>query len=308
MHNVYVINLNPTYDVHYRVNSFEPYSESYGFEECRNIGGKGVNVALSLVCAGKKALCVCPVGMDNGKEFKEKLSSSGCDTMFIDCSGKVRENVTIHKEGFPDTRISLDSFYLDKKILDGICDNLLKRVRKDDILAFCGRLPKGITTVDACEFLLEFKKLGVRIVIDSNSFGYDDIVKVNPWLIKPNENEILAMYKKDEDANILDLATKLHLDGVDNVLVSLGDKGAYFVTQDKKYHCRIPSVVPLSTVGAGDNTVAGFIYAALENESTCELLKYACSFGTASCLEQGTNPPKFENVMTIYKKMSVIEV
>ncbi len=302
---VYVINFNPTFDIHYRADSFVPYGESYGAFVSRNIGGKGVNVALSLCSSGIKALCACAVGVQNGTEFKKRLDETGCKTMYFDAEGSVRENITIHKKDFGDTRLSLDSFCIDKSLVDKMYEALCKMVKKDDILAFCGRLPGGVSVEDACEFLERFKKLGARIALDSNSFDFDTVFRLKPWMIKPNEHELEAMMVQGRCKTKNELVNRLLEGGVENVLVSLGEKGAELFNCDGAYLCKTPVITPLSTVGAGDSTVAGFIYAATGGKTGGELVKYACAFGTASCLEEGTNPPKPENVKKIFEMLKV---
>ena len=59
----------------------------------------------------------------------------------------------------------------------------------------------------------------------------------------------------------------------------------------------------VSTIGAGDSTVAGFIYAYILGVSGKDALKYAVSFGTAACLKAGTLPPDFNDIKEIFSKI-----
>ena len=156
-------------------------------------------------------------------------------------------------------------------------------------------------------FLKKLKSKGARIVVDSRSFTLDDLKEVKPWLIKPNSEEI-AVYsgkKVISFSDCLDFAKKLVLDGIENVMISLGEKGALLVTEDECMTAVPPKINALSTIGAGDSTIAGFIAAYADGFDAAECLKVAISYGTAACLERGTTPPTKENAEKIYKNTKI---
>lgn len=106
-------------------------------------------------------------------------------------------------------------------------------------------------------------------------------------------------------ADCLDFAKKLLADGIENVMISLGEKGALLVTAEATVTAVPPTIDALSTIGAGDSTIAGFIAAYSSGADAAERLKVATSYGTAACLLEGTTPPTKENVAEIYEKVRV---
>ena len=88
-------------------------------------------------------------------------------------------------------------------------------------------------------------------------------------------------------------------------MISLGEKGALLVTETAAITATPPTVNALSTIGAGDSTVAGFIAACSKGADAPECLRVATSYGTAACLLEGTTPPTKENVEEIYKKVKI---
>ena len=48
---------------------------------------------------------------------------------------------------------------------------------------------------------------------------------------------------------------------------------------------------PLSTIGAGDSTVAGYMAATAKGDDVETALRLASSFGSAACYTEGTRPP-----------------
>jgi fructose-1-phosphate kinase PfkB-like protein len=66
-----------------------------------------------------------------------------------------------------------------------------------------------------------------------------------------------------------------------------------------------PKVQAISTVGAGDSMIAGFLAAYSWGETLEKCLKRAVAYGTAACLTEGTLPPKPADVEQIYNQVEV---
>ena len=93
--------------------------------------------------------------------------------------------------------------------------------------------------------------------------------------------------------------------GVVNVMVSLGEQGAMLLNGDACYIAKPPVINAISTIGAGDSSLAGFIAAAKRGEDAAGCLKNAVTYGTAACLTEGTLPPTAEDIAAIYPQVTV---
>jgi fructose-1-phosphate kinase PfkB-like protein len=80
------------------------------------------------------------------------------------------------------------------------------------------------------------------------------------------------------------------------------------LTKDNVYIATCPVIEAISTIGAGDSTIAGFLAGAYASNDAKVCLKTAVSFGTAACLTSGTLPPKKEDIEKIYAQICVREV
>ena len=92
---------------------------------------------------------------------------------------------------------------------------------------------------------------------------------------------------------------------MENVLLSLGGEGAILASAEGVYHAVTPKIEVLSTIGAGDSTIAGFLSAMAEGCSKPLSLARAVAFGSAACLSEGTAPPKPEDVKKLLQEISV---
>ncbi|MCQ4735711.1 PfkB family carbohydrate kinase, partial [Anaerotruncus colihominis] len=63
-----------------------------------------------------------------------------------------------------------------------------------------------------------------------------------------------------------------------------------------------------STVGAGDAALAGFIIAHDYKYDVKKSLQFAAAFGTASCLVEGTTPPRRISVAMVNNQVSVYSI
>lgn len=297
---VYTITLNPAFDVHAYTEKVIIDSENSIELISKDAGGKGVNISTALDSASIENKALIILGKENSSEFKAHLNLK--NTLFIEVDGRIRENLTIHTDN-KETRISYKGFHLNDNILNEI-RNLLD-IKANDIVTFTGSIPDGITKEATIDFLLELKKCGARLVIDSKSITMDELYLIQPWLIKPNEEEISAYFDKNinELTKAMECAIKIKEKGIDNVIISMGSKGAILASNQGEYSVTPPLIKAVSTIGAGDSMIAGFIYGESKELQKIDSFKYGISFGTAACLTQGTNPPSFDEIQSIFNQI-----
>ena len=65
-----------------------------------------------------------------------------------------------------------------------------------------------------------------------------------------------------------------------------------------------PETDVISTVGAGDSAIAGFVAAFTEGKSKEECLCSAVAYGTAACLTPGTTPPRTDDIRRVLAEVS----
>lgn len=304
---IITLTLNPAFDMHCYVEQFRPFHENVADVTSFEAGGKGVNISRALACNGIENLAVVVVGDENSADFVKMLQKDGIQSVIVETNGRIRENITLHSGcGLDETRISFHGFTCDSGILEKIADEV-GEVDADTIITFTGSIPKGISVGDVKKFLSVFKKKGAKIVVDSRSFTFKDLAEFKPWFVKPNKDEA-EQYLGCEIQSQTDgvqAAKKFYDLGIENVLLSLGKDGATLVSEDVILTAKTPTVEVLSTIGAGDSMIAGFVGAYAQGMAKMECLKTAVAYGTAACMQSGTRPPKQEDVAMVKAKLSV---
>ena len=306
---IITLTLNPAFDVHCSCDNFKPYHESIAKVLSKDAGGKGVNVSRALIENGTDNLAVVVVGKENGVEFCKALEKDGMNVASIWVDGRIRENITLHEESNPETRISFEGFSCDSSILKDIQEKIGK-VNSQTIVTFTGSIPKGIKVEEVLELLRSLRAQGAKIVIDSRSVSLADLISFKPWLIKPNKDEAEA-YAKRKIQSVSDaimIARRFYDKGINNVLLSLGGDGAVLAYKNGVLVATAPNVEICSTIGAGDSMIAGFIDGVSKGFDEVAVLKRAVAFGTAACKQEGTKPPNASDIQELEQMVHVNNV
>ena len=304
---IITITLNPAFDVHCSAEHFEACHENLATITEREAGGKGVNISRALAMNGVDNLALLAVGDANGADFCRELDKDGMKYDAIELKGRIRENITIHTKDAPETRLSFTGFATDESLLTKFEEKLLPMLESGDIVTFTGSVPSGISIAAVKGFIAKIKNTGAKVVIDSRSFKKDDLIETKPWLIKPNEEEIAVYLEREINSfeSVIEGAREIHARGIENVMISLGSKGALLVCKDGAFVARPPKITALSTIGAGDSSIGGFLSAVYDGTDPAEMIKRAVSFGSAACMSAGTRPPVPADVAKVYADVTV---
>ena len=305
---ILTLTLNPAFDVHCDTEGFAPYTESILKITSRDAGGKGVNISKALASAGVENTAIVVTGNENGDEFCRMLEKHGLDVLPILREGRIRENITLHEKNNPETRISFGGFSVDSAVT-GELRRALGKCDADTVITLTGSIPSGISAKDVLNMLSEMKAAGARIVIDSRSVTLNEILDLKPWLIKPNRDEAEKYFgtKIETPRDAACIAKELCSKGVENAMISLGGDGAVLATDEGCFYAKAPKIEVLSTVGAGDSMIAGFIDGAAKGLKTSDRLVRAVAFGTAACMQVGTNPPLISDIEFAGEKTEIVD-
>lgn len=129
-----------------------------------------------------------------------------------------------------------------------------------------------------------------------------ELCEIKPSLIKPNETEILQFSNGE---SLIDTAKMLNRKDIKHVIISCGSNGGIYASNTLCAKISVPKINVVSTIGAGDSTIAGFIYSLYNGKSITEALTFGFSTGTAACLTEGTTPPKETQILKIIKDVKL---
>ncbi len=280
---IYTLTFNPSIDYYIKLDNFSPYTLNRASKEEMLVAGKGINVAKILQELNYDVEILAFVGGEVGKIISHDLTKHNFKCDLIETkNGNSRINVKIN-DG-KETEVNGKGPLILKEDLACLYNKLTK-LKKDDILIISGSLANGMQSsdlVNICHFVFD---RNCQLVLDIANKALLDCLNYHPFLIKPNKEELENLFScKIDDDNLLEYALKLQEKGAKNVLISLGENGAFLLAEDgKHYHIKAIEANVVSTVGAGDSMLAGYIAKYLENHNHYESLCFGVACGCATC-------------------------
>lgn len=306
---VITVCLNPSLDVTVWIKELDFEEPCTAQREEIYPGGKGINVARVLTMLNVPVKAYCLAGQDNLEMLKTLLVQEQVAAELFPVKSAIRENMTLVLKDGRVLKINRAGPTLKLTDLDQIYHCIKQSINDDTILVFAGSLPPGIEKSVYRDFIMQFRRQNIRVVIDTGVFEWEDYQQIKPFMIKPNRVELEKIFHTvmPQKSDLEQAALKLAED-IQHVLVSLGKDGLLYAGNQQIKYISVPEVEMKSTVGAGDTTLAGFLAKLLEACSLEQALCFAAAAGTASVCCDGTEIPKLSDIDQIQKQVQCITI
>lgn len=280
---IYTLTTNPSLDYILDVDEFVLGKTNRSQSEYLFAGGKGINVSIVLNNC-KQATCALGfVSGFTGEEIVRQVQEMNIlnDFIKLDASPS-RINVKLHSS--VETEVNAQGPLLDEHAMSRLYTKLDK-LQSGDTLVLAGSKALGCDDMFYANIMKRLANKNIRIIVDSTKDLLSNTFNENPFLIKPNKDEIedLLHITINSDDDLLSAAQTIQKMGVRNVLVSLGSKGAFLLDEDgQSYRANAPQGQLINSVGAGDSMVAGFLYGYSIKQDYADAFKYGVATGSAS--------------------------
>jgi 1-phosphofructokinase len=229
----------------------------------------------------------------------------------------LRTNVALTEPGGVTTKINEPGPVLDEDAQEALIGLLLERAKGASWVVLAGSLPPGVPADFYATITRRLRSADTgnsvpRIAVDSSgaplaaAIAGDaaGAVSGKPDLLKPNAEELAELAAAAGFASV-STAEELEADpeaaaaaaaavvrsGVGAVLATLGSKGAVLVTADGAWLATHPPVTAVSTVGAGDSALAGYLLAHGQGAAPADCLRQAVAHGAAAASLPGSTVP-----------------
>ena len=296
---IYTVTFNPSLDYIVKVNNFKLGAVNRTTREDIYAGGKGINVSIVLSNLGYKSKALGFTAGFTGNEIERRVNEKGIDSEFIKLNeGLSRINVKMKSN--EESEINGNGPNITKEALDKLFSKL-NTLESGDILVLAGSIPSSLPS-DIYEKIMAFlKDKNIKIVVDATKDLLLNVLKYNPFLIKPNNHELGEMFNVElkNDDEIIHYGKKLLDMGAENVLISMAGDGAIFLSKNgEAFKSGVPKGVVKNSVGAGDSMVAGFIAGYLKESDLNKAFKMGVATGRASAFsEELATKDEVENLL-----------
>ncbi len=252
-----------------------------------NPGGKGANQAVAATRLGGKVVFVTKTGNDIfGKQSLKLFEDEGIDIRFavsdpqnpsgvalitVDANG---ENCIVVAPGSNGT--------LNKKDID---------LAKEEICTSGFVLMQLEIPIEGVQYVAEMAhKVGAKVILNpAPARQLPDALLKYLYLITPNETEteIITGVKVHDIASAQEASRILLKKGVQNVIITMGSKGAFLFNEQESKMIPTVKVTPVDTTAAGDVFNGALAVALAEGKSFSEAIEFANKAGAISVTRMG---------------------
>lgn len=279
-------------------------------------GGKGVNISRACVAAGVATCAVLPAAPED--PFLDELDELGVAHDAVPPAGPMRINLTVTEPDGTTTKLNAPGATVSATDLAILAQRVLAR-SGDGWVVLAGSLPPGASDDFYADLAGRLRSAGHRVAVDTSDAALAALVAdltpaTAPSLLKPNSEELASIVgipvaELEDDPHRVALAARTLVErGVGAVLATLGGAGAVLVDATGAWHATPPPTRVVSTVGAGDSSLFGYLAADLRGDSPAQRLAAAVAYGSAAAGLPGTTVPTPHDLRTHDVRVRTLDI
>ncbi len=305
---IVTITLNPALDQTVYIPRFQEGEVNRVHDHRIDPGGKGINVAKVVRALGHPACVTGFLGQDNSKRFYEYFREQAITDCFVEVAGAARVNIKIVDDqsgrvteiNFP----GLTCSSRDREELEAVIRRLAGEYQW---FVIAGSLPQGAPPDLYGRLTGLLQQQGARVFLDSSGPALREGIKAIPHAIKPNLEELGQLVGRSlaKEAEVKRAVTDLLAGGIQEVIVTMGPRGAIVADKTEMLQVTPPAVVANSTVGAGDAMVAGFVVGKTQGLSLADCARLGTAAATASVIQPGTQAGPVNEVKKLLSQVRI---
>lgn len=304
---IYTCTMNLAIDLFIETEEIHPFMVNRTKEDDIQANGKGVNVSLVLKMLDFPSTALGFSAGFTGKYIEDYLQQKQIQTDFIEVPGMTRINV------FTQVNQTGEEYKLvnqGPEIPQTAVHNFLNQIRAlqaEDYLCVSGSLPRGLSPKVLIEISRICQEKGIHLIIDSSDQEAMDCLPYRPFLLKPNEEELSSWFgrKMVTDEDYFVYGQRLVELGAENVLLSLGEKGAILFTKDRVFRGNSPKGKVVNTACAGDTMLGAFLAGYINRRPLDETLRKSIAAGSSTAFRKGLTD--FLDVEELSKQIKIKE-
>lgn len=304
---IYTCTMNLAIDLFIETEEMHPFMVNRIKEDDIQANGKGVNVSLVLKMLDFPSTALGFSAGFTGKYIEDYLQQKQIQTEFIEVPGMTRINV------FTQVNQTGEEYKLvnqGPEIPQTAVHNFLNQIRAlqaEDYLCVSGSLPRGMSPKVLVEISRICQEKEIHLIIDSSDQEVMDCLPYRPFLLKPNEEELSSWFgrKMVTDEDYFVYGQRLVESGAENVLLSLGEKGAILFTKDRVIRGNSPKGKVVNTACAGDTMLGAFLAGYMNRRPLDETLRKSIAAGSSTAFRKGLTD--FLDVEELSKQIKIKE-
>lgn len=278
---IYTVTFNPAIDYNIEIDKINFGETNRAKDTYIYPGGKGINISRVLYNLEVESTALGFIGGFTGKYLEEYLKKSDINTDFIYLDEPTRINVKLKSE------IETEINAIGPDIPDEKTEEFYKKIDKlkdGDFLILAGNIQSSLRRDMYFTIQERCSEKNINIIVDTTGESLEKTLSNNPFLIKPNKNELEEIFNIEikDNEDIIKYGQKLQRRGAENVIVSMGGDGAILLSENEVYFAKAPKGILKNSVGAGDSMIAGFLSSYTKTKDVLNSFRWAVAAGSAT--------------------------
>ena len=303
---IYTVTLNPALDKTVEIPMFAIDKVNRITALRTDPGGKGINVSKVIAALGGESVAMGILGGNTGSAIAGALEEMGLACDFVTVPGETRTNLkVVDPTNGSTTDINEPGCQVTQAVLDALLEKLTAKLLPGDIVILSGSLPKGAPVDTYYPYILACKKIGAKVILDADGGAMAEGLKAKPYMVKPNDEELSRLMgrKLTTEEELAAAGEALLAQGVEKIVISMGGRGALYMTKAETVRTEGLDVPVASTVGAGDSVVAAVAMAEEQGLSLTEAAVLSTATGAANVMCSGTQAADKATVEALMPKV-----
>ncbi|WP_410767724.1 1-phosphofructokinase [Fontibacillus sp. BL9] len=303
------VTLNAAIDKTYYVNPFKPGGVQRVARQMAEPGGKGNNVAKVIKLLGGDVTATGFVAGNNGSFIERSLINRGIQTSFVPVAGESRICLNIMDEfsGSSTELLEQGPDINDDQIAE-MKETIHRLALQSSVMVLSGSLPPGAPADLYADLIGIIQQTKARVFLDTSGAALSSGLQARPHFVKPNEHELAGLLGQIQlmGSEWAGAAQKLAAEGIAQVCVTLGDRGAIAFIDGQGYRVIPPTIQAANTVGCGDSFVAGMAFAEERGDSPAEKLRIASAAAAANAMSEKAGHIDYNFFQDYVKQVKVV--
>lgn len=286
---LYTCTMNLAIDLFIETETMNPSVVNRTVDDEIQANGKGVNVSLILKKLNMNSTAIGFSGGFTGKYIEDFMHERGVMTAFIQVTENTRINVftQVNREQTEYKLVNKGPKIPNEKIKELFIK--IAAIEAGSYLCVSGSLPQGISETILPEISRIAQEKKFNLVLDSSYHSIMDCLNYQPFLLKPNEEELASWFNRKEISleespwYLKQLINK----GAKRVLLSFGSKGCFYADKNRIIYGNSPKGKVVNTACAGDTLLATFLEGLLNGKALDETLKRSIAAGSSTAFRKG---------------------
>jgi len=302
------VTLNPAIDQTVSVPGFRAGAVNRVVRSQLDPGGKGINVASFLADFGHSVAVTGFLGRENPELFEQLFAAKTIADRFVRIAGSTRIGIKIvDDECGQTTDVNFPGLAPGADDVQALFSAIEELTASCAWFVLSGSIPTGVAPDIYADLVRLIRAKGRAVALDTSGEALKLALRQAPNLVKPNIHELqeLCGTSLSNHSTVVAAGRRILDQGVQSVVVSMGERGALFLEPRQAFLACPPEVPVQSTVGAGDAMVSGTVAGKLRGASLAECARLATAFAAGAVGRVGAGLPSREALDALLKQVTI---